>query len=395
MTTSIRTESATCHVCKAAGLVVIPAYQQLSRSTSDCKVWPAGGQLGFCPNCGCAQAILDARWHQDADAIYSNYQIYHQAAGAEQSVFDAVTGQPLTRSAFLVRQLNERSLLPAAGRMMDFGCGIGNFLRSFGGVFKEWTLAGFELSDAQRQKVESIERVEHLYTGSLAAVPGQFDLITMIHALEHIESPLNCLREIRAKLKPGGLILVVVPDCAASPFSLLVADHCSHFCLPVLQSVMQNAGFEIVTASNQLIAKEITIIGRIAPEPPAPRWGTEGCMDATSLGAAIDWLRELSAEARRASTQKPFGIFGTSIAATFLVGELGDSVDFYVDEDPGRRGQLFNGRPIYAPTDVPCDAHIFIGLPPFVAARILDRMKSLNTAAQFYPPPPYRSSARS
>ena len=90
MTTTAHSDSIACHICGASGLALIPAYQVLSRTTSDCKVWPAGGQMGVCPRCGCAQAVLDAAWHKDAGAIYGDYQIYHQSAGAEQSVFDSV-----------------------------------------------------------------------------------------------------------------------------------------------------------------------------------------------------------------------------------------------------------------------------------------------------------------
>ena len=388
MTTTPCSDAPACHVCGAPGLVLIPAYLALSRSTSDCKVWPAGGKMGVCPQCGCAQAVLDTACQKEADAIYGNYQIYHQSAGAEQSVFDAVSGQPLTRSAFLVQRLNETHLLPAHGRMMDFGCGIGNLLRSFGAIFPDWTLAGLELSDAQRQKVESIPQVERLFTPPLSDVPGEFDLITMVHSLEHIPSPLLCLDEIRAKLKPGGLLLVDVPDCAANPFMFLVADHSSHFCLPVLQRLVQNAGFEIVVATNQLIAKELTVIGRKSSKPATPNWSTAGIMDAAALNGSITWLENLSREAHNLSSRQPFGIFGTSIAATFLFGELGEAVEFFVDEDPGRQGQVFNGRPIYAPGQVPAGGHVFIGLAPVAANRVLERVTSLRLNAHFYAPPP-------
>ena len=197
-----------------------------------------------------------------------------------------------------------------------------------------------------------------------------------------------CLDQIRAKLKPGGLLLVDVPDCAANPFMFLVADHSTHFCLPVLQRLVQNAGFEIVVATNQLIAKELTVIGRKATKPPTPSWSTEGAMDADALNGSIAWLENLSREARNLSIRKPFGLFGTSIAATFLFGELGEAVDFFVDEDPGRQGQVFNGRPIYAPSQIPAGGHVFIGLAPVAANRVLERVTSLRLNAHFYAPPP-------
>jgi 2-polyprenyl-3-methyl-5-hydroxy-6-metoxy-1,4-benzoquinol methylase len=344
--------------------------------------------LAVCSGCGCAQAILDARWHHDAAAIYANYSIYHQSEGAEQNVFDQISGAPLARSASLVQRLHAESLLPNRGRMMDFGCGNGGLLRSFAAVFKEWTLTGLELDDDRRQEIESIERVERFYTPPMAGIPGLFDLITFSHALEHIESPLDCLIQIRDKLKPDGLVLIQVPDCAVNPFMFLVADHASHFCLPVLQRLVQQAGYQVLVAANDWVPKELTIVGRKDDQPVSHAWSDEGCMRADALNASVQWLEQLSNQARAISNRKPFGIFGTSIAAAFLFGELGESVDFFVDEDPNRPGRVWCGRPIYAPSRVPHGSHIFIGLAPMIAAKVLARASSININARFYPPPP-------
>jgi hypothetical protein len=83
-----------------------------------------------------------------------------------------------------------------------------------------------------------------------------------------------------------------------------------------------------------------------------------------------------------------FGLFGTSIAATFLTGGLGAAVDFFVDEDPNRQGKTWCKRPIYAPSQVPSGSHVMIGLAPVVAERILARMKALGLSVHFYAPPP-------
>jgi hypothetical protein len=110
-------------------------------------------------------------------------------------------------------------------------------------------------------------------------------------------------------------------------------------------------------------------------------------MDATALNGSVAWLESLSSEARTISSRKPFGIFGTSIAGAFLSGELGDSVDFFVDEDPNRQGKVWCGRPIYAPSQVPPGSHIFVGLAPVAAHKVLQRVNSMNLQARFYPPP--------
>src|SRR4051812_29475873 len=94
-----------CHICGAPAARLVSGYEQFRRVTSDCKPWPSGGQLAVCQACGCLQNVIDAAWRADVEAIYASYLIYHQSDGAEQPVFDAVSGQPMARSARVLRRL--------------------------------------------------------------------------------------------------------------------------------------------------------------------------------------------------------------------------------------------------------------------------------------------------
>jgi hypothetical protein len=159
--------TAPCHVCGSTALKTLPDYARFHRVTSDCKPWKPGGKLGVCPECGCAQAIIDQAWQDESKQIYEAYTIYHQSKGVEQSVFDQASGQATSRSTRLVQRLQKEIRWPASGRLMDIGCGNGALLRAFSGLAKGWTLAGLEVNDHYRSTVESIERVERLYTGSM------------------------------------------------------------------------------------------------------------------------------------------------------------------------------------------------------------------------------------
>jgi hypothetical protein len=69
----------------------------------------------------------------------------------------------------------------------------------------------------------------------------------------------------------------------------------------------------------------------------------------------------------------PFGIFGTSVAAMWLYGELQSKVDFFVDEDPGRIGTL-HGRPVLTPDRIPQGATVYLTLIPAVAGPVAKRI---------------------
>src|SRR5262249_50305003 len=144
--------------------------------------------------------------------IYRSYTIYYQSGGAEQAVFDGATGRPSSRSDRLVLRLRERVELPHSGRLLDVGCGNGAFLAAFGRRSPGWALRGLEVNDNNRAAVEQIPGVEALDVGELHDVPGDFDLISLIHALEHIADPAGLLQEAGSKLVRGGAFLIEVPN---------------------------------------------------------------------------------------------------------------------------------------------------------------------------------------
>ena len=389
MTTLTQSQFHPCHVCKAVAVEIVPGFEKFHRIASDCKPWPPSATLvGICGQCGCSQAVINSAWYEDIRRIYAGYDPYYQAAGVEQNVFDSASGAATTRSLQLVNRLHSLAPLAATGRLLDVGCGNGAMLRAFSGAFKSWTMAGLDVHEHLRPVIESIERVERLYTCPIEEVPGRFQLASLIHALEHIVSPRDFLVQLRDKLEPSGLLLVQVPDTEQNPFVLMVADHSSHFFLPALKRVVESAGYDVLVAANDWIAKELTIVARKKDGTFQPQPLAGAKTDLALLRRHQDWLNRLVEQARTISAKKPFGLFGSSIAGTWLFNELDGAVEFFVDEDPNRPGNTCFDRPIYAPPAIPKGAHVFIALPPTVANNISERMKSLALDARFYTPDP-------
>jgi 2-polyprenyl-3-methyl-5-hydroxy-6-metoxy-1,4-benzoquinol methylase len=317
--------------------------------------------------------VLDAAWHEQARHIYADYTIYHQAQGAEQNVFDARTGQPSTRSTRLVRRWRTEMALAERGRLLDIGCGNGALLRAFSTTFPGWSLAGVEVTDHYQVVVESIAGVERLYTCLPTEVPGEFDAITLMHALEHIPSPRQVLTGLRSKLTAGGLLLIQVPDCKQNPFMFLVADHASHCFVAPLRELVQSGGYEVLVAANDWVAKEITIVARKSTIAPRPMAATSDAVP--EISRQLDWLLAFVREARAAAVKGPLGIFGSSIAATWLQAELDGRAAFFVDEDPNRLGQSLMGRQILSPGEAPAGSRVMLALPTPMAAQVRGRLQ--------------------
>jgi len=365
-----------CHHCGSTHLKTAVDYAAAMRVTSDCKPWRPGGILARCQACGLVQTVTTPQWAAEADEIYTHYTIYHQSGGVEQPTFNAATGVGRSRSDAIVEALSRHVTLPTQGRALDFGCGNGAFLRAFSRALPGWTLCGSEVSEKYKQVVEGIPGVERLYTGAIESLPGSFDLISLVHVIEHIPGPGNFLQALAAKLKPGGLLLIEVPNCEANPFILMVADHCSHFSVGTLARIASDAGFTVLEATSQWVPKEISLVARWTAGGAAVQPSTADApgQEQSQVLAGWEFLKGVAAQARHVSEQGNFGIFGTSIAATWLDAQLGGKTSYFVDEDPDRIGRQHLGRMILAPKDIPSGGHLFIPLPVALAGQVAARI---------------------
>lgn len=100
---------------------------------------------------------------------------------------------------------------PKGARILEIGCGTGhNFpvLGNFG------TIDAVELDDEARALATARlgKPVQSAMLPSLEGVPdATYDVVALLDVLEHVEGDEAALKAIKAKLKPGGKILLTVP----------------------------------------------------------------------------------------------------------------------------------------------------------------------------------------
>jgi len=100
----------------------------------------------------------------------------------------------------------------ANGRLLDIGCGAGNFLVNVKKL--GYDVYGIDPSPIA-VRVAKDQGLKNVYQGILEA--GQFeksffDIITMFHVFEHIINPRDTISEIKKILKPDGLLIISVPN---------------------------------------------------------------------------------------------------------------------------------------------------------------------------------------
>jgi SAM-dependent methyltransferase len=336
---------------------LIPAFSRLGRVTSDCKPWKSGGRLGRCNVCGTVQKPVDAAWAEESRRIYEDYSIYHQGGGKEPALYVGGFERLVERSVQLFRSALAEVPLKPRGRLLDVGCGNGAALRTVGPLLLQWTLEGNEIDDKYRAEVEAIPGVARLHVGPLPE-GVRYDLITLVHVLEHVAQPARFLAQIANLLEPDGVLLVVLPDVRTNSFDILVADHCSHFSTTTLEGMLRRGGFADVRINDTWMSRQLTALARPG----------NGALLATNNDRnvapedIVAWLTELRNDAGT-HTAGSFGIFGSSINAVWLAGELGSQVSFFVDEDSSRVGQSLLGRPILAPDAIPANATVYVAMP--------------------------------
>ncbi len=136
------------------------------------------------------------------------------------------------------------------GRVLDIGCGDGTFLRFAAAA--GWETAGTEL-DASRLAGSNIDVRADLDEILAAYGAGSFDAVTMWHTLEHFTDPRAMLLKAAAALKPGGALIVAVPNFdgaqsrifGRSWLHLDVPHHLFHFGPEALGELLADCGFSV------------------------------------------------------------------------------------------------------------------------------------------------------
>jgi len=179
--------------CEApAGATALFAVRDLNFAAS-----PARGRMMRCPACG----ALFPDVFPAAEALPAAYGGYYTAAKGR--------GRPRAfRRAYL-----DRATPTGARRILDYGCGAGDYLARMAAARPNARLFG---TDLVRPQAASLG---YAWIGpDQIEAAGSFDWITLGHVIEHVPAPAELLARLARTLTPGGGLWIATPSAESFLF---------------------------------------------------------------------------------------------------------------------------------------------------------------------------------
>jgi len=136
-------------------------------------------------------------------------------------------------------------------RVLDFGCGNGNFLLKTKKVSNE--VMGIEIDERLYSVFEKAKL--KVFPDLESASVQDVDIITMFHVLEHLPNPRKVLTELQNILKPSGKIIIEVPNSKEALLNLYKVKkyvvyaykrcHLYYFNMQTLKTLAKQAGLKV------------------------------------------------------------------------------------------------------------------------------------------------------
>ena len=198
--TSAALELDNCPLCGARNHVVYLNTKDYFFSCEDFSIHKCG-------NCG----HLFTNPQPSADSIINYYKSERYLSHKEQA-------ESLVEKIYSgVRWLNLRTKYKQIsrgipiGRLLDYGCGRGDFLRF--ASMKGWESHGIERDEDARKFAAKLTEV-NVYENheSLTHLQKSFDVITMFHVLEHIPNLHSTFSALNDLLKDNGRLALALPN---------------------------------------------------------------------------------------------------------------------------------------------------------------------------------------
>lgn len=211
---------------------------------------PLGEGGWHCSECGYEPSVVDGlrRLAPALDEQVAGYDPAHfeHLAGAEAQHFWF-----RSRAGIILDAIRRHA--PALDSYLEIGCGTGLVLERVATHFPQAEVVGSEVLAAGLRHLRARLPAAELLQMDAHHIPyrDHFSVIGAYDVIEHIEDDTEVLRQVRAALAPGGLVVLTVPQhpWLWSRFDEL-AGHERRYTRKELRARLVRAGFEVVYAGS-------------------------------------------------------------------------------------------------------------------------------------------------
>jgi 2-polyprenyl-3-methyl-5-hydroxy-6-metoxy-1,4-benzoquinol methylase len=231
-----------CPVCHSKAISQVLEARDYTVSDELFAVWECGQcSLRFTQDIP-VEAEVGAYYQSEEYVSHSN-----TSKGFVNSMYQRVRKRTLKTK----RKLIEKAANTAQGRILDIGCGTGEFLYSM--QVAGWQGIGLEPDEGARAQAQSLGLKVYDNEELFKLGPEGYDAVTMWHVLEHVHRLHEYMGAINRVLKPGGLLLIAVPNYTSKDAAIYgpewaaydVPRHLYHFSPKSIQTLLPQHRFEL------------------------------------------------------------------------------------------------------------------------------------------------------
>lgn len=236
-------------------------------------------------------------------------------------------------------------------RVLDFGCFHGKLLEALDQGADGLDCHGYDVSPAIAALFPKKPNFTY-WSGDPDAIPGKFNLITVVNALMYVDDVRRTFDYVNSRLAPDGIVFVVVPDCARNPQALLYGDQRTFYTPVILANLAARYGLAIEFIETPAFPRSIVAVCHRAPATTAGKLARDDAPERSLayLDAAKDRLARGVADHRARNVGGKVAVLGVSPNAAWAGQVLDGAVDLFVDENSARRGTTFCNRPVEHPS---------------------------------------------
>ena len=151
-------------------------------------------------------------------------------------------------------------LKKAKGKLLDIGCGAGDFPEAFSFYRPDLKIFAIDISKKAIALAQKRNLNIEFKVASAESIPyknNYFDIVTCFDVVEHVKSPEEVLKEIARVTKKGGIFQTFIPveDSWALPEGFLIkigwkakeiyGGHPHHYSSEYVLKILKDAGFRI------------------------------------------------------------------------------------------------------------------------------------------------------